>query len=233
MAWGYLAVGTGALIGGYLSGQGAKDAAQTAADAQTAAANSSIALQREQFAAMQKMLAPYVAAGNASISSQMDMMGLNGPEAQKRSIDAIQSSPTFGALVGQGENAINANASATGGLRGGNNQGALATFRPQMLNQLISDQFSKLGGLTSVGQNAAAMTGSASQNMVNGVSAGYAGIGSAQAGLGLANGQIAVNNGNTVSNLFGLYGSYLNRPQAQAGTQPAQQPGVLPQTTTM
>ena len=44
------------------------------------------------------------------------------------------------------------NASATGGLRGGNIQGALAQYRPQMLQDYITQQYGRLGGLTQLGQ---------------------------------------------------------------------------------
>jgi hypothetical protein len=56
-------------------------------------------------------------------------------------------------------------ASATGGLRGGNLQGALAQFRPALLSSLIDQQYGRLGGLTTLGQNAAAGTGAAAQTM--------------------------------------------------------------------
>ena len=67
----------------------------------------------------------------------------------------------FQALARQGEEAMLQQASATGGLRGGNLQGALAQFRPQMLAQAIEDQYSRLGGMTALGQQSAAGVGSA------------------------------------------------------------------------
>jgi hypothetical protein len=42
-------------------------------------------------------------------------------------------------------------ASATGGLRGGNIQAALAQFRPQMLQQAIEQQYGRLGGFAGTG----------------------------------------------------------------------------------
>ena len=42
-------------------------------------------------------------------------------------------------------------ASATGGLRGGNIQAALAQFRPQMLQQAIEQQYGRLGGFAGAG----------------------------------------------------------------------------------
>jgi hypothetical protein len=42
-------------------------------------------------------------------------------------------------------------ASATGGLRGGTVQGALAQFRPQLLSSLIEQQYGRLGGIAGAG----------------------------------------------------------------------------------
>jgi len=107
---------------------------------------------------------------------------LGSPEGQQQAINAIQSGPQFQAMTQQGENAILQNASATGGLRGGNVQGALAQFRPQLLNQLIDQQFSRLGGLTSLGQNAAAGVGNAGMATGNSITNLLAQQGAARAG---------------------------------------------------
>ena len=93
------------------------------------------------------------------------------------------------ALTQQGENALLQNASATGGLRGGNLEAALAKFRPQMLSQLIQSQYTNLGGLTSIGQNAAAGVGNAGQNTGNAITNLLQQQGAAQAGSALASGQ--------------------------------------------
>jgi hypothetical protein len=92
------------------------------------------------------------------------------------------------AYMEQGENAILQNASATGGLRGGNVQAALAKFRPQLLNQLIQQRFQNLGGITSIGQNAAAGTGNAGMNSANQITNLLQQQGAAQAGAALASG---------------------------------------------
>lgn len=84
-----------------------------------------------------------------------------GAQAQQQAIAGIESSPLFQSLLRQGEQGILQNASATGGLRGGNVQGALAQFRPAMLNQQIQQQLANFAGLASLGQNAAAGTGNA------------------------------------------------------------------------
>jgi hypothetical protein len=90
-----------------------------------------------------------------ALSQQAALAGLGGAASQRQAIGMVEQSPQMQALVQQGENALLQNASATGGLRGGNIQAALAQFRPQMLAGLIDQQYARLGGLTSTGIGAA------------------------------------------------------------------------------
>lgn len=145
---------------------GAKDiaaAGQAAAGVQAAAAEKGIAEQQRQFDAMLKLMQPYVTAGAGGLQGMQDIAGLGGIEAQRAAIAGIEGSPQFQALTQQGENALLQQASATGGLRGGNIQGALAQFRPQALSQLIEQQYGRLGGIAQMGQ--ASATGQAAQGM--------------------------------------------------------------------
>ncbi len=147
---------------GQLTGAGdAADAAQAAANTQAASAQAGIDEQKRQFDALQAMLKPFVEGGTSAFGAQQNLVGLNGSDAQRQALLGIEGSPQFASLMQQGENGILQNASATGGLRGGNVQGALAQFRPQMLQALIDQQYSRLGGLSGLGANAAAGVGSA------------------------------------------------------------------------
>jgi hypothetical protein len=171
-----------AIIGGVVQ----SNAADTAAEAQTAAADAGIAEQRRQFDAAKELLQPYVDAGEPALAAlspyaeagtgalqgQLALAGLSGVDAQRNAISAIEQGGEYQSLVGAGEEAILQSAAATGGVRGGNVQGALAQFRPQVLSSLINQQYSRLGGLTdmglttqqnlaTIGQNAAAGVGTA------------------------------------------------------------------------
>jgi hypothetical protein len=152
----------GGTIGSALGGafEGSKSVG-AASEAQQQAAQGGIDEQRRQFDAIQKLLQPYSEAGTGALAQQQALLGLGTPSAQQQAITALQGSPQFQALQQQGENAILQNASATGGLRGGNVQGALAQFRPALLSSLIEQQYNRLGGLTAIGQNAAAGVGNA------------------------------------------------------------------------
>jgi hypothetical protein len=124
--------------------------------------------------------------------------------AQKNAIDALANGSQFKALVGQGEEALLANAAATGGLRGGDTSGALAQFRPQMLQALIDKQLANLGGLAANGQNAAGGLGTAAQNTGAQVNAALGDKGAAQAGGYLARASAFKGMLGDVANGFGM-----------------------------
>ena len=199
------------IIGGLFQSDNASDAANAAAGATTAASQADIAQREKARQELIALLAPYNAAGQKGLGGQLDLLGINGAGPQGQAIAGIQSSPMFTALQAAGERSILSNASATGGLRGGNTQAALAQFSPQLLAQLINDQYTKLGGLTSIGQNAAAGVGNAGMATANGIGGALQTIGAAGAGNALAQGKA---NAGLISSLtqgagslFGLLGN--------------------------
>lgn len=194
-----------AVVGGVMSSQAQKKAAQTAAGAQTQASELGVEEQRRQFDTLQGLLKPYVDAGSGALAGQQGLIGLRGPEEQQRAIGALEASPMFTSLQQQGENALLQNASATGGLRGGNLQTSLAKFRPALLSQLIEQQYAKLGGITSLGQNAASMTGNAGMNTGVNIANLLGQSGDAQARAALAGGRADANLYGTLGNAAGMY----------------------------
>lgn len=209
-ALGAIAVGGATLVSGYMQA----DAASNAASIQGQASEAGIQEQRRQFDAVQELLKPYTqagataiqglspfaAAGAPALEQQQAFLGLRGPEAERAAIERIQGGETFQALQQQGENALLQNASATGNLRGGNIQGALAQFRPQLLSSLIDQQYGRLGGLTALGQTttqniaglgqaSAAGTGAAAQTTGANIATLLGQQGAAQAGAEIAQGK--------------------------------------------
>lgn len=236
-----MAISTGlAILGGaVLSGVAQSSAASQASTAQVQSADKGVAEQRRQFNEIQKLLAPYVGAGTSALGQlapymgvgpqaleqQRALSGLAGPQAQAAAVRAIEQGGEYQSLVQQGENAILQNAAATGGLRGGNVQAALAQFRPQILSGLIEQQYSRLGGLTALGQqttqnvmttgaNAAAGQATAGMQTAGNISNLYGQIGASQAGAALARGQ-------AFGNLIGDVGLMLGRGAAYQGMTPA------------
>jgi hypothetical protein len=157
-----LVVGGSQLIGSSMQAS----AAGEAAGIQSEAAQKGIEEQRRQFDALQAILKPYVEvgapamaryqaygeAGPKAFEQQQALAGVLGPERQAAAIAEIEQGGGFQARVRSGEEALLQRASATGGLRGGNIQAALAQFRPQMLEQEIERQYGRLGGFSDIGR---------------------------------------------------------------------------------
>lgn len=193
----------GNLTGSNQAAEGVQQAAQTQAGASAAG----IAAQNAQFNKIVELMAPFVTAGTNAIGAQQNLLGLNGNDAQQTAINAIQNSPEFAAYRQQGENSILQNASATGGLRSGNTQAALAKFSPQLLNALIQQRFGNLGGLAQIGQAGAAGQAAAGQAAGNNIAGLLAQQGAATAGGQIAKGNAGQNAFGSTLGLAGILGS--------------------------
>lgn len=242
MSWIAAAVVGSAVVGGVVQSKAAKSAAsaqvqatEQATGTQLEATRLSVEEQRRQFDEAKKLLQPYVEAGEGALANlspyaeagqqglagQLALAGLSGPEAQRAAISQIERGPEFQALTRAGEEAILQSASATGGLRGGNTQRALAEFRPQVLSELINQQYSRLGGFTNLGrsvtgdvfargQAAAAGQAAAGQSMAGEISGLYgtqaANIGNLLQQAGAARAGSALAQGQAWGNVFGGIG---------------------------
>ena len=202
-----------------------KKAANQAQEAETVANQQSLAAQQEaigkatgvqeqQYAAYQQMMKPYLDIGNNAMSQYQGLLGLNGAQQQQQQINQLQGGERFRALQSQGENAILQNASATGGLRGGNTQAILAQFRPQMLNDLIRQTLADYSGLATMGVNTGQDMASQALNYGNNLSNLYTGQGAATSQSALRQGEIGAAgamargtaNSNMVSGILGGIG---------------------------
>jgi hypothetical protein len=191
------------------------NAAKRAGRQQVQAAETGTAEQRLAREEMRRLLEPYVSAGTPALQSMMGAVGLRGPEEQAAFIAQQEQSPIFQALARQGEEAMAQNASATGGLRGGNLQGALAQFRPQLLNQFLEQQYGRLGGLAQMGQASAAGVGSAGMTSASNIGNLLGQAGAARAGATLGSAQAF---GQGLSDIATIGGMYLGRqPQNNLG----------------
>lgn len=77
-----------------------------------------------------------------------------GQADQQGAIDALKASPLYQSLYGNGEEAVLQNASATGGLRGGNAERSLYNLGTDTLSKVIQQQVSNLGGVSQLGLGA-------------------------------------------------------------------------------
>ena len=209
----------GSITGTKQAGEAAKQAAGT----QAAASQAGIDEQRRQFDKLMELMSPYVTAGTAAIpglepyreagasalEQQQALLGLSGQEAQRKAIADIEAGSQFQALAKKGEEGLLQSAAATGGLRGGNVQAALAQFRPEMLQSLINQQYTKLGGLSDVGL-------SSTQNLLKLGQASAAGAGAA-----------GLESASSIANLLGQQGAATAQGQLAAGASAGQTFGQL------
>jgi hypothetical protein len=181
----------GKLVGKVTGAESAVKGAERAARTQAASAQAGIDEQRHQFDVTQQNLAPFLQGGQQAMGALGGLVGLGGADAQSQAIQSLAESPQFQALLTQGEEAILQNAAATGGLRGGNTQAALAQFRPQLLAQAINDQFGRLAGVAGIGQGVGVNLGGLGQASAQNIAGLLGQQGAARAGAQIARGNLA------------------------------------------
>lgn len=214
MSWGLVAVGVGTAAAGIMGSKSAGDAA----DAQSASAQAGMESQERMFEKSLELQQPYRQAGYDALPQ---LQGLTTPEGRATTLQSYYAGPEFQQLQAQTEEQQLRNAAATGGLRGGVNQAALATIAPQLGQQYLSNQYNQLTGLANLGMGAASQGASGAMGLGSGISALQQQAGQARAQQQLAQGNIW---GNVASDFGGLAYKYLNQPQQ---TPPPQQIGVI------
>jgi hypothetical protein len=113
---------------------------------------------------------PYRDIGGKGLAGLGDLTGVNGAPQQQTAIDTLKASPFYQSLFRTGEEALLQNASATGGIRGGNTERGLADFGSDTLMRTIQQQLANLGGLAGIGLGATNSTAGFGQNASNAVS---------------------------------------------------------------
>jgi hypothetical protein len=211
-----LIVAAGTIGGGLLASHSASKAATTAATAQTQAADQGIAAQQAQFATTNANLAPYRDFGASALGPMGDLLGLNGNDAAGTAIAGLKDSPLYKSLFSNGQNTVLANASATGGLRGGNTENSLADFGRDTLSTVIENQLNRLTGAAGIGENAAAQTGTFGAHSADAIAQLLGDQGSAQAGSALLQGAAGVNSANTIASALAQFANN-NKVQTAVG----------------
>jgi hypothetical protein len=142
------------------------------------------------FGQAQSALSPFSSQGTQANSLQAALSGAMGPDAQRAAFAQYQESPGVDYARSQAEKAITRNASATGGLGGGNVLSELMRNAVGTYLQDFGNQFNRLGNVADRGLSAAS-TGA-------GLNAQEAGI---QAGLGQFGAQIPLETSSQIANL--------------------------------
>lgn len=192
------------------------EASSDASDAQAQASGKAVDTRNAQFTETKRLLQPWITTGVDAQKQQGELIGLGGVDAQQAAIDRLQGGAEFGSMKKLGENAILQNASATGGLRGGKTNAALAQYDDSLLSTLINQQYARLGGLSTEGRAAASAVGGVGTTVAEGNANDINNAGAAAAGgiLGQGNAKVGAING-----LTNAAGVYMGQPKTT--TQPA------------
>lgn len=155
----------------FLGFTGGTDAPIEAARIQAGGAERGIEEQRRQFDVLQDLFAPQVEAGDLARQQQLALLGLGGEGAQQEAFGQFAESPGQQFIRQRQQRALVRNASAIGGLGGGNIRTALQEQAAGFASQDFGNQFNRLSSLTGGGQTAAGNLGqfgqSTSTNIAN------------------------------------------------------------------
>lgn len=160
-------MGLFSFVTGLIGGNSAKKASRRAESEQLAYLTRAMDQQNVQRAEDRADYAPYREGGSAGFTSLLDLIGVNGPEAQERALGGIRSSPALASIIDSGTEGVLQNAAATGGVRGGNTQRSLADFRADAFAQEMERQIGRLGGVSGMGLQAVSGGSQAGQNTSN------------------------------------------------------------------
>lgn len=239
MSWVAVAtIGGGALIGGLASGY--------AANKQAGAAGNAAALQMEMYNQTRNDLAQYRKAGGASLASLQRMLGMmpgggfdpNALLVKQFGLEDFQASPAYQFNLTEGQKAIDKAAAARD--RGGKGLYAPATLQDisrysqglasneflnayGMYRNRQQDIYGRYSDIATMGQNAAAMTGSAGAQAARGAGDALIGAGNARAAgaVGAAN---ALQGGISDYYNYDMMNKILRRSPTYGGSYPAEAP---------
>ena len=209
MSWVAVAVVGGTLVGGYMAGQGAQNAAQTQADA--ARAQQTNLLAAGQTAA--KQFDPYAAAGTTALSNLASNNAYFNNQFNNQDLNA-NLAPNYAFQLQQGQLGNAQANNATGGIVGGNAQKALQDYTQNYAGTAYQNAFNNYqtqrGNINAMNMSGAQLglagaTGSANAQIGTATNVASLGIGAAnaQAGAQIAQGNIYGGMANTAGNMLG------------------------------
>jgi hypothetical protein len=175
------------IVGG-LTGSTAAKAANQAASTQAASADKAIDFQKEALDKVLANLKPFKDAGQSALPGLTSLV--TDPNAQK---DYVLNNPLFNAMADKSKNDLFANQAAKGKVGSGGTAAALQDRLLQIGTDLVNNGINNRQNLVSMGENAAAGSGSAIQSTGNNVSNLLTQQGNAQAAglVGAANAKTA------------------------------------------
>ncbi len=147
-------IGAVATVGSAVIGS---NAARSAANAQQRAADAATAEQQRQYDQTRQDQMPWMDAGRNALARLQDP-------------NAFTASPGYGFRLQQGQQAVNANAGARGGLFSGNALRALTDYNQNSASAEYGNWWNQQSGLAGLGQNSVNAVGQAGQNAANNTS---------------------------------------------------------------
>jgi hypothetical protein len=145
--------------------------------------------------------------GADALAQLANLYGGAGAGAQKKAVVGMQSSPLFQQAQAQGRNNILNAAAATGGLRGGNTEAALAQLGPELTLKFMDAMRSGLTPVAELGTQAQAHLSDQSVDLTQLLSQlGFntaVGTGAIQQQIGLNQAGRTVNNAGNFANIIG------------------------------
>lgn len=149
------------------------EAVEDASKAQLKGNREATAEIRRQYEQTRSDLSPYREAGESSLAATLALLGLSGADVQDKAIDSIRSGPFFDVSRRSAMENIARGQAATGGLRGGDIQSLFTSLEPELLMQYVNNQIGNLGQINTIGQNAAAQTGTFGANASSQIASNY------------------------------------------------------------
>jgi len=200
----------GSIIGG-LTGQSGAEAAREGARLQQEAALAGIDEQRQARESIQQNLSPFLNLGTNNIG---ELQGLLDPNQQA---NFVTNNPLFQQLSEDTARRVFSNQAARGKLGSGETANLLGRQLLPIGQQFAQQQFNNLFNTVGLGQNAAALQGTSTQNSANNITdlLGQSGNAAAAGGVGAAN---SLSEG--ASNIAGLVGkaaSLFSDPRLKTG----------------
>lgn len=175
------------LLGSKSSADAQESAGQTAAQAQTDAAD----LLYKQFKETEARLLPYSEGGLPAFQQQQALSGALGQEAQQTAYDQYTESPGVAFARERGLRGIERSAAAPGGsdLFGGNVEKAKIDFSQGLAMQDFNNYWNRLGSVTNTGLAATQAIGGVGSQAASGQAQLTAGAGQSLADAGVAKAQ--------------------------------------------
>lgn len=200
--FGGLLQGLGGIFGAVVGAHGNAKAVNKATDAQIAGIDKAIGEQRREYDTARADFKPYMDFGTASLGPLGDLLGINGNDKAAAAIASLKASPLYQSLFSNGQEALLQSASATGGLRGGNLEGASLDFGRDTLSSVIQNQIRNLFGAQSVGSGATGAVTDVGTHTADNISSGYTSIGNANFNRILGKQQVYNNLGDQIQKIL-------------------------------